>query len=89
MIQSPTLSMSFAESWMPETKPRMLSRKTSMMTAAEAPSPVSRMAGDLPIRIETMRIPQISAAIPCPVWRNPLIGLFCHAGRAETILKAA
>ncbi len=89
VIQSPTLSMSFAESWMPETKPRMLSRKTSMMTAAEAPSPVSRMAGDLPIRIETMRIPQISAAIPCPVWRNPLIGLFCHAGRAETILKAA
>ena len=86
VIQSPTLSMSFAESWMPETKPRMLSRKTSMMTAAEAPSPVSRMAGDLPIRIETMRI---SAAIPCPVWRNPLIGLFCHAGRAETILKAA
>ena len=66
VIQSPTLSMSFAESWMPETKPRMLSRKTSMMTAAEAPSPVSRMAGDLPIRIETMRIPQISAAIPLP-----------------------
>lgn len=48
----------------------------SMMTAAEAPSPVSRMAGDLPIRIETIRMPQISAAIPCPVWRNPLIGLF-------------
>lgn len=63
-IQSPTCSMSLAESWMPETKPRMLSRKISMMTAAEAPSPVSRKAGDLSSRIETMRITQMMATMP-------------------------
>ena len=88
-IQSPPLSMSLAESWMPDTKPRMLSRKISISTAAEAPSPVSRMAGDLSIRIETIRMAQISAAMPCAVCRRPLMGLFCHAGRDEARRKAA
>lgn len=83
----PTLSMSLAESWMPETNPRMLSRKISMMIAADAPKPANRLAGDLSIRIETISMPQISAAMPCPVCLSPLIGLFCHAGRAEAIGK--
>ena len=88
-IQSPTLSMSFAESWMPETNPRILSRKISMIIAAEAPRPANRLAVDLSIRIETISMPQISAAMPCPVCLSPLIGLFCHAGRAEAIWKTA
>ena len=88
-IQSPTLSMSLAESWMPDTNPRMLSRKISISTAAEAPSPVSRMVGDLSSRIETIRMAQISAAMPCAVCRRPLMGLFCHAGRDAAIWKAA
>jgi len=74
---------------MPETKPRMLSRKISISTAAEAPSPVSRMAGDLSSRIETIRIVQISSAMPCAVCRKPLMGLFCQAGRAAAMWKAA
>lgn len=88
-IQSPTLSISLAASWRPETKPRMLSRKISISTAAEAPSPVSRMAGDLSSRIETIRIVQISSAMPCAVCRKPLMGLFCQAGRAAAMWKAA
>ncbi|WP_390349039.1 hypothetical protein [Alistipes shahii] len=67
----------------------MLSRKISISTAAEAPSPVSRMAGDLSSRIETIRIVQISSAMPCAVCRKPLMGLFCQAGRAAAMWKAA
>ena len=88
-IQSPTCNMSLAESWMPDTNPRMLSRKISMTIAAEAPSPVSRIAGDLPIRMDTTRIVQTSSAMPCAVCRSPLMGLFCQAGRDAAIRKAA
>ena len=88
-IQSPTFSISLADSWMPDTKPRMLSLKMSMTMAAEAPSPVKRIVGDLSMRIETIRITQMKSAIPCAVCRSPLMGLFCQAGRAETIRNAA
>ena len=66
----------------------MLSRKISMTIAAEAPRLVSRIAGDLPIRIDTIRTAQISMTIPCPVCRSPLIGLPCHAGRWAMISNA-
>ena len=88
-IQSPTLSMSLAESWMPDTKPRILSRNISISTAAEAPRLVSSSVGDLSIRIEMTRMAQISSAMPCAVCRSPLMGLFCHAGRVATIWNEA
>ena len=88
-IQSPTLSMSLAESWMPDTKPRMLSRKISINTAAEAPNPVSRIAGERLSRIEIIRIVPIRYTIPCPVCRSPLIGLPCQALRLAAMSKTA
>ena len=88
-IQSPTFTMSLAESWMLDTKPRMLSRKINISTAAEAPRLVSRMVGDLSIRTETARMKQTSSANPCAVCRRPLIGLFCHDGLAATIWNEA
>ncbi len=72
--------MSLAESWMPDTNPRMLSRNISISTAAEAPRLVSSSVGDLSIRIEMTRMAQISAAMPCAVCRSPLIGLVLPRG---------
>ena len=88
-IQSPTWSMSLTESWIPDTKPRMLSLKISSRIAAEAPRPVRKIFGDLPISIETISTAPIIQTIPCAVCRSPLIGLFCHAGRCTAIRNAA
>ena len=44
-IQSPTLSILFAESCTPATRPRSVSLKINDITAAEAPKPVSRPVG--------------------------------------------
>lgn len=81
--------MSLADSWIPDTNPIMLSLKTSITIAAEAPRPVSSSLGDLSMRIDTTRMTQIRTAVPWAVCRNPLIGLFCQAGRDAAIWKKA
>ena len=57
LIQSPTFSMSFAESWMPLTKPMMLSLKINIRTAAEAPSPANSDTGSLSISSLSITMP--------------------------------
>ena len=48
VIQSPTFSMSLAESCTPLTKPMILSLNTSIRMAADAPRPANSEKGDLP-----------------------------------------
>ena len=81
LIQSPTLSMLLADSWMPDTKPRMLSRKTSMKIAAEAPRPVRNIAGERSRRIEKTRMTATRKAMTCPVCIKPFSGLPFHSSR--------
>ena len=47
VIQSPGRSMSFAESCTPATSPMILSLKTNISTAADAPSPANSFVGSL------------------------------------------
>lgn len=55
MIQSPGLSMSWAESCTPATSPSMVSLKISISTAAEAPSPASSV-----VKSFSMSTPMVS-----------------------------
>lgn len=55
----------------------MVSLKTSIRTAAKAPSPVIRLNGDLLIRMETMTITAIQEKITWKIWIKPFIGRFC------------
>jgi len=73
-IQSPTWSMSFCDSWMPATNPRMESLKISISAAANAPRPVSNAAGDLLTRIDTAMMVAIIHTMPCAVFRMPFSG---------------
>ena len=72
--QSPSLSMSLAESWIPATRPRIGSLNTSIRTAAMAPRPLIRMAGDWPISSEITRIPMIMALTSFMPWNMPFSG---------------
>ena len=74
IIQSPTLSISFCESWTPATSPRILSLKTSMTTAAKAPSPVKSAKGDLFTRKEIIIIIPKSQTSPFAICGNPFRG---------------
>ena len=78
-IQSPTCSISFAVNWIPDTSPIMLSLKTNIKIAAEAPSPASSRAGDLSIRIDIMSMMQTKKAITCPVCISPFSGFPCNS----------
>ena len=64
LIQSPTRSMSFCDSWMPATKPRIESLKISISAAAKAPSPASSVIGDLLMSTETEMIIMIIQRMP-------------------------
>ena len=58
-IQSPRRTILFCASCTPATNPSMLSLNMSISTAADAPRPVSRTAGDLSMTTETMIMPPI------------------------------
>ena len=70
--QSPTFSILLAESWIPETNPMILSLKTNIRTAAEAPNPVSNTTGLCFIRILIMMIAPIKKRMTCAVCKKPL-----------------
>ncbi|MOA13996.1 hypothetical protein D3C78_1340710 [compost metagenome] len=72
--QSPMLSMSLAESWMPATRPRIGSLKTSISTAVIAPRPLSSSKGDFPISSETIMMPIRIAATSFRPWKIPRSG---------------
>ena len=74
-IQSPICIMLFWVSWTPATKPRMLSLKTSMRTAAEAPSPVRRTVGDLSISTARETIPLTKIITTWIAWTTAFMGL--------------
>ena len=59
-IQSSGRSMSLAESWMPATKPRMLSLNTSSSTAVMAPRPLSSTSGERSSSAENMMMRKVS-----------------------------
>ena len=73
--------MSLAESCTPATSPRMLSRKTSMKIAAEAPRPVRNIAGERSRRIEKTRMTATRKAMTCQVCIRPFSGLPFHSSR--------
>ena len=73
-IQSPSCTILFCDSWTPATKPRMLSLKISISTAADAPSPVSSTVGDLSIRTATMMMIPIKYSITCRPCMRPFKG---------------
>ena len=74
VIQSPTFSMSLAESCTPLTKPMMLSLNTSIRMAAEAPSPASSERGDLPSSSATTTMIPMVHSDTCNVWSRPFSG---------------
>ena len=78
--QSPSLSISLAESWIPATRPRIGSLNTSISTAAMAPSPLIRIAGDWPISSEIIRMPIIIAVTSLIPWNMPFSGSCEAAG---------
>ena len=63
-----------ADSCTPATKPRMLSLNTNINTAAEAPNPAKRVAGDLSIRIDTAMIAATKNSNTCNTCTKPFIG---------------
>ena len=73
-IQSPTFSMSLAESCTPETKPIMESLNTSIRMAAEAPNPASSESGSRPISSPTTTMPPTSHRMTCMVCNIPFKG---------------
>jgi len=73
-IQSPIRSISLAESCTPATNPKILSLNTNINTAAEAPNPAKRVAGDLSIRIDMAMIAATKNSSTCNTWTNPFIG---------------
>ena len=73
-IQSPRRIMLFWTSCAPLTNPNMLSLKISMRTAAEAPRPVSRAAGDLPMRVAVIIMMPTNARAICRACTTPLRG---------------
>ena len=56
VIQSPGRSISLAESWTPATNPIIVSLKTNIKIAAEAPNPVRMFTGSLSINVLTIII---------------------------------
>ena len=82
VIQSPTFSILLAESWMPETNPMILSLKTNIRTAAEAPNPVSNTTGLCFIRRLIMMIAPIKKRMTCAVCKSPFKGLSLYCSRA-------
>ena len=82
VIQSPTFSILLAESWMPETNPMILSLKTNIRTAAEAPNPVSNTTGLCFIKILIMMIAPIKKRMTCAVCKSPFKGLSLYCSRA-------
>ena len=75
-IQSPTRSMSLADSCNPATKPRIESLKINISAAANAPSPVSRAAGDRSTSKATDMMAIIIHTSPLATLRMPLRGKF-------------
>ena len=73
-IQSPTFSISLAESCTPETNPIIESLNTSIRIAAEAPNPANSDNGDLSIRILTTTIAPTNQSITWTVCNIPFKG---------------
>ena len=67
LIQSPGLSILFAESMMPDTNPRIESLKISIRMAADAPSPASRCSGDRPTIRPMMTMPPTKNRLTCRI----------------------
>ena len=78
-IQSPHWSMSLADSWTEATNPSMASLNTSIMTAAEAPSPASILNGDLSMKVDTAIITTTIATVSFIICTNPRMYLWLLA----------
>ena len=76
VIQSPARSISLADNWMPATKPKIVSLKTNIKIAADAPNPASKETGDLLIRILITNITPIKKTVTCKICMKPFNGLF-------------
>ncbi|CSC86148.1 Uncharacterised protein [Vibrio cholerae] len=74
--QSPTESILLAESCTPATKPRIGSLNTNIKTAVIAPKPLSRITGDLPIKIEVKNSAAIINTISLMLCKMPRVGRF-------------
>ena len=73
-IQSPRATMRLAESWIPATRPRMLSLKISIMIAVMAPSPEKIRTGDLPMSVEIISIVAASTRMILMTCKKLLMG---------------
>ena len=78
-IQSPTCSISFAVNWIPDTSPMMLSLKTNIRIAAEAPSPASSPRRRLVDQDRYNEYDANEKAITCPVCISPFSGFPCNS----------
>ena len=74
VTQSPGRIISLADNCIPATKPRILSLKTNIRMAADAPNPANNVAGDLSTMIATITMPPIKKTSTCNTWIKPFIG---------------
>jgi hypothetical protein len=72
--------MSFEVSCIPATKPRIESLNINEKTAVNAPIPLSKIIGLLPIRYATITIPRMIDKTILTTCKNPLIGLTLEIG---------
>ncbi len=68
VIQSPGRSMSFIDSCTPATSPIIVSLKTSIRIAAEAPNPAIIFTGSLSINVLTIIITPIQITTSLSIW---------------------